>query len=88
MSVDTNPTRARRKAARDSERRKVLDALARAQRKVEAAERALEVAERDRDNALLAAKAAGVRSPALGAVLGASRWTVLRRAQAAQEAAA
>jgi hypothetical protein len=87
--VDTNPTRARRKAARDSERRKALDALVRAQGKAEAAGHALEAAERERDVRLLAAKAAGVRSPQLRAVLGGvSRHTVIRRVAAAQEAAA
>ncbi len=86
--ADSNPTRARRKAVRDAGHKAALSALAAAQRRVEAAESRLETAERDRDDALLAAKAAGVRSPALSALLGASRWTVLRRAQAAQEAAA
>jgi hypothetical protein len=89
VRVDTNPTRARRKAARDSERLKALDSLAQAQREVEAAERSLEAAERERDVRLLAAKEAGVRSPQLRAVLGGvSRHTVIRRVAAAQEAAA
>jgi hypothetical protein len=87
--ADSNPTRARRKAARDSERRKALDAVARAQRKLRAAELAADEAERERDALLLAAKVAGVRSPQLRAVLGGvSRQTVVRRVAAAQEGAA
>jgi hypothetical protein len=80
--MDSNPTRARRKAARYAAQAEALDDLTRAQRRVEAAQR-------KRDAALLAAKAAGVRSPQLRAVLGgASRATVFRRVAAAREAAA
>jgi hypothetical protein len=80
--MDSNPTRARRKAAQYAAQAEALNALARAQRKAEAAER-------KRDAALLAAKAAGVRSPQLRVVLGgASRATVFRRVAAAREAVA
>ncbi len=80
--MDSNPTRARRKAAKYAAQEKALAALASAQRK-------LETDERERDAALLAAREAGVRSPQLRAVLGGvSRHTVIRRVKAAAEAAA
>lgn len=82
---DSNPTRRRRKAASDATKASALATLTAAQRRVEAAEH-------ERDAALLAAKAAGVRSPALTLALGGvSRHTVIRRiaaARHAQEAAA
>jgi hypothetical protein len=77
--TDSNATRARRRAAQDAERAEALTTLAAAQRKVEAVER-------ERDAALLAAQAAGARSPELGRVLGTtSRHTIYRRLDAAQE---
>jgi hypothetical protein len=86
--VDSNPTRRRRKEARYAAQAQALDALARAQRKLRAAQLAAEEAERDRDDALVAAKAAGCRAPELCALLGVGRHTVLRRVAAAQETAA
>ncbi len=87
--MDSNPTRARRKAARYAAQAVALDSLSRAQRRVDRIRADLDQAELERDGALLAAKAAGVRSPELRDVLGgASRSTVFRLVTAAREAVA